>query len=295
MKQTQDKNINGLTKEQTESLVLYLQCFKSAYRFATGKDLKTVEQIIDLILEGKFTFDDVFDTYLDTCLNFKLDNKEGEFFDMNMEMFMCENYFPPKEKQVNEGAWIKIRTENGFEVHYAKKTNRKRRFNEEYEKIYDKLTCSFKQTIKGLSDFNNTKKVEEVLSPTKKEKQKKLRDILSELIIREIIGIKPYEIKINRTKSKTEYFLPYQYEIIDDVEEFSNAYVAEVPGVSVKRLFTSENKDIVFYLTSRGISKKTAEMLASLKQTYFKVNMEEAMKAYNDYFKACVKIVKKKV
>ena len=111
-----------------------------------------------------------------------------------------------------------------------------------------------------------------------------LQKQLVELAVRMLIELKPYEIKISRTKSQIEYYLPYQYEIVDNIEMYSNAYIATTTGLSIKSLYTSENNDAVFYLRSRGISERTARIMAAFKQTYFKVNMDEAINEYNKSF-----------
>lgn len=268
-----------LTKDELEYLKEYFIVFARAYMLQTGNKLTTVEQVIEVINKGDFTFDDVFDSHLDTTL-FHLPYKTNIYWDDNMSLFSRENYFPYKDKRIGEGAWIKIRTENGFEVHYAKVSNRKRRFHEEHEKIGNQLLNLFKRKTKELKNVEN--KVDDVLSPAVKAKQKALEDTLKCLEIRQAIGLKLYEVKIQRTKSVIEYYLPSQYEIVQDIDEFSDAYVSSLPGISIKSLYSSQNKDAVFYLQSRGISKKVAEMMAALKQTYFKVNMVEAIDAYNE-------------
>ncbi len=277
-----------LTKEQLEHLSLYLLCFKKAYYIQTGKKLETVDQIIDTINEGVFEFEDVFTTYLDQCCN-EIGEEDSYFLDYNIERFNCENYFPSSNKKVNEGKWIKLRTSVGFEVHFARTSNRKRRFSEELEKIEKKLSSLFNSQLKGLQDSN--KKVDEVITPAKKKKAEELQNQISELRVRMLIGLRPYEVRINRTKTKVEYYHPYQYEIVEDIQEFSDAYVNKITGVNVKSLYTSQNEDAVFYLRSRGISERAARMLALLKQTYFIVDMNKAIDEYNRQIREAVVFV----
>ena len=281
-------NKSELTKEETEYLIQYFSCVKKAYYIQFHKELETVEQIVAVIKSGEFTFEDVFATYLDGRFDL-LDREAEHYLEDNMQMFECENFFPNKDKRVDDGAWIKIRTENGFEVHYAKVSHRKRRFEEEHIAVQKQLMNFMNKQLKDIQD--QTKKVEEVSTPKAKAKQNALKDKLLELEVMSVIAIKPYEVKIMRTKSVAEYYLPYQYEVVKDIDEFSNGYIQNLPGISSKSLYSSQNKDAVFYLQSRGITKKVAEMMAALKQTYFKVNMIEAMDAYNTFLRKNVKFV----
>lgn len=282
------KKEKKFTEDELEFIRLYFTAFIKAFYIQTNTKLTTPEQVLDEIIKGEFTFEDVFMTHIDISLR-TVEKEEGEYWDDNMNMFDFENYFPTKAKRVEEGAWIKIRTENGFEVHYAKRSNRKRRFVEELEQVHKKLLSSLKGSAKELETSN--KKVSEILTDKVKSTRKSLEDKKIELSLRMDIGLNPYEVKINRTKSQVEYYLPYQYEIVENIEEFSDAYINNVPCVSTKMIFTSQNKDAVFYLQSRGISKKVAEMMATLKQTYFKVNMVEALEIYNKSFRERVQLV----
>ena len=251
-----------MTKEQVEIISEYLLIFQKAYILTTGKKLETVEQILELIKSGKFTFeDDVWGIYLDATLQ-ELSNSESEYFDNHIEDFFCEVYFPEDNKRLPDGgAWVKIRTETGFEVHFAKKSLRKKRWNE-------LIAAELKSSKRNMN-------------LSKLDKAQISLDAITELRIREAIKLAPYEIYINRTKAKKEYYFTNQYTIVDDIERFSEAYMASITGVYSKNLYTSVNKDAIFYLQSRGIPKKVAEIMASLKQMYFIVNIEEAMGEYN--------------
>ncbi len=285
-----------LTAEQLEHLRVYLEMYARAYYFLTRIKLTTVDEVIDLIMNDVITFEDVFDVYVDKCFKDNGDDDEEDFWERHMEKFMYENYYPNNNKNVNEGAWIKIRTENGFEVHYAKKSNRKRRYNEEYAELlkqYQRIgNTSINRMTRELAGVTELDPTATELSKRERVKMDTLSDKMKEIAVRILLALPVYEVKINRTKSSLEYYLPYQYEIVTDIDEFSDAYVAGLPGVTAKSLYTSQNSDAVFYLQSRGISKKVAEMMAALKQTYFKVDMITAMKAYDDMLKSRIKFVK---
>ena len=57
-------NQQVINKEKLEYLKTYITTFARAYMLATGKKLTTVDQILELIESGEFTFEDMFDVYL---------------------------------------------------------------------------------------------------------------------------------------------------------------------------------------------------------------------------------------
>ena len=78
-----------LSEELKKQCILFLQCFRSAYYSQMRVKLTTVDQIIDVISKKIFTFDDVFDTYLEQCvgrLTEYLSLEDSIFFDDNLEM-----------------------------------------------------------------------------------------------------------------------------------------------------------------------------------------------------------------
>ena len=265
---------NKLSKEEIKSLVLYLQCFRSAYYFMMHKELETVEQIVEVIKSGDFTFEDVFMTHIDAVL---LHNtEEGEYWDDHMSMFDYKNFFPGN-KSVGDGSWIKIRTEHGYEVHYAKRSVRKRRFDEELRVVYGKLEGLLMKEIKNPNSKINPK-------------IKIYEDRILMLKTYSLIGIKPYEVFIKRSKSVTEYYMPYQYEIVEDISDLSEACMEGLVGIKIKSLFTKEQEDVIFYLMSRGISEGMARIMASLNQSYFSVNMDLMIEEYNQQLSKAIKI-----
>jgi hypothetical protein len=284
-----------LTKDQCEYLARYFFMYKKAYYFITGNKLNTVEEIMNIILSDKITFEDIYNVFLDERFTALASEADEIYWDDNMEKFECMNYFPDHTKNVGDGSWIKIRNENGFEIHYAKKSGRKRRYEEEYSELVSKYSRVGNKTIQDLTDALSGdvgQLRDEKVSKANEAKMEKLQNELKELSLRIVIGIPLYEVKIYRTKSSIEYYLPYQYELVEDIAEFSDAYVNNIPGVHGKTLYTSQNADAVFYLQSRGISKKNAEMMAALKQTYFVVNMRESMEAYNNIMRKQIEFVK---
>jgi len=236
-----------------------------------------------------------------TYIDYKLGvlNENEHYWDDHMEMFDYENYFP-REKKVNDGCWIKIRTKNGYEVHYAKQSIRKRRFNEELSLALKKLNRTISKTTNNLkSDISEIKKIgnlafqNKTKSDTKNtEKLNYLKDKVSMLSVYLEIGLKPYEVFINRNKSKKEYYMPYQYELVDDIEDLSNACISKLTGVNIKAISNTVNEEAVFYLRSRGISEAMAILMASLKQSYFTVNTDDMITEYNKFIKNVVFVEK---
>lgn len=246
-----------------------LPSLKKFYYLATKEKLSVASQITSLLeSDSRYDFDDVWGNYLDDVLD-DITEEQSEYFDYNIERFDSEVYFPSDSKILPNGAWVKIRTTTGFEVHFAKKSHIKRRWEELIQK---ELTS-----------------VERFLSAKGSVKSGERLNRIDELMIRKKIGLQPYEIYVAKTKSSKKYFLTNEYEIIDDVETFAEAYIQGTVGVSSKKIYTSQNKDAVFYLQSRGIPKKVAEVMASLKQMYFTVNMNEAITEYNRQWEESLK------
>ena len=269
-----------LTQDQIESIVLYLRCFRNGYYSATGKKLETAEQIIDLIRSKEFTFEDVFMTYIDQQLD---DHNPDYYWDDHMEQFACENFFPGEAKNVGDGMWIKVRTDNGFQLHYAKRSIRRRRFEEEYTALSTKMIAMARKQVRNVEQSKDNTVLD--------KKTKIIHDKLNMLKIYAHIGLKPYEVVAKISKSKSVYFMPYQYEIVDDINEFIEGCMNSIVGINIKATGKSDNEEAVFYLRSRGISEGMARIMTSLKHSYFDVDMKLMMDEYNRQWKENVVIV----
>lgn len=274
--------MSKLSKKEIEHLKLYLLLFQKAYYLASGKTLTDVNQLIDLIKGGTFTFEDCFDVFVGSRTENLSDELEDFLLD-NLDAFSSENYFGG-EKNVGTGAWIKIRTENGFELHYAKRSTRKIRLNEVLDKENTRVNKILAKVTKSISSGEINNELEKLKNNNK----------LREAQLRSYIGLIPYEVRIRRSKTKTEYYLPYQYEMVTDIDEFADAYKNNTPFLEMKTLFTNENKEAIFYLQSRGISKKVAQILASLNQSYFTFDMVGGMEFLNNQFKSKIVLVESK-
>lgn len=255
-----------LTDEQV--LTIYLK-YSWLYKRHTGKNLSDTS-ISEAMKE--FTFDDMFMEYVNQVSR-DWNEKENIYWDDNMDKFDGENYFVPESKIIGESTWVKIRTENGYELHLAKRSLRKRRWDELILVQLKKLTSINKQITKRLNAgiLDNSK-----LS----SKSDEIENNLLELKIRKSIFVTPYEIKIRRTKTVYEYLLPYQYEIMD-VEETVDYFIEGIKQITIKSFFNSDNKEKIFYLRTRGIPEKIAIVLSSLKDCYFKVDLKSMNEEYH--------------
>lgn len=270
------KTQNNLSK--TDEILIYLN-YEWYYNLNTGKKLSntTIEEALK-----EFTFDDMFMEYVNQVSR-NWSEKESIYWDDNMEKFDVQNYLVPDEKLINNKAWIKVRTENGYEVHYASRSMRKRRWNELLVDLLNKSSLITKQITKRLSNG--------ILDNEKLDaKLKEIDTQIIELKIRESIKVKPYEVKIRRTKTKFEYLLPYQYEVID-VEETVESFLGGIKQITIKSFFNSDNEDKIFYLRTRGIPHKMAIVLSSLKDCYFKVDIVGMINEYNEQLKNSIQFI----
>ena len=268
------------TLSDEEVLKIYYQ-YSRLYKYNTGKNLEatTIEKAMK-----EFTFDDMFMEYVNQISD-EWTEEQGIFWDDNMGMFDVENYFVPDEKIIGESTWIKVRTDNGYELHLAKRSIRKRRWNETITELLKQATKINIQLRKRINaGFLDNPKLE--------LKNKEITAKINETYLRKSIGIQPYEVKIRRTKTTYEYLLPYQYEIMD-VEETVDHFVNGIKQITIKSFFNSDNKDKIFYLRTRGIPEKIAIVLSSLKDCYFKIDIASMLEEYNKQIRDSFQIITK--
>jgi len=256
------------SKQEIERLVNLLNSpgFALAYLLETGKKLETVEQAVDAFIEGIVTLEDMFHARLDHIFIHAPYDIQCTWED-HMKKFDFENYFPFEKRLPEGGAWIKLRTDNGYQLHNAKVSSRKRRLNEEI----DKIKLSLSKELKKDHDTINL------------EKMNHLKNEMLILSTYRTIALPLYEIRYNRTKTKVEYINPYQYEICsdEDLQLILNAVRGRVTGVKMRNLYSAVSKDQIFYLQTRGISREEAMILANLKQCYFEVDIVGMTEEYN--------------
>ena len=200
------------------------------------------------------TEEDFFDL-LDLRFNFN-DEVDEVIFDY-------QNFFP-KEKSVEEGKWIKVPTDIGFNIYYAKSSTKKLN-----ETLINRKIKSLQKKLNAETNLDKQLKFTE-----------DLMNLAKEAVTASLLEIFAYDLKyakIKISKSKSEFLLPYQYEIINsDIEEYIAAICDEQnsDAVKFKHIFSSDNEDQIFYIRSRGISKETAILMADLKNAYFIVDTQ---------------------
>ena len=189
--------------------------------------------------------------------------------DDNITIFQPQNFFPALyNKDVGLGAWIKVRTEEGWNVYWAKKAPRKRL---SAEQIQRQIRTISRKSERVKQDLDTTAAdCEEVL-----QLNKKLRVAL---MVNEWPADLRY-VSIMKSRSKKEFILPDEYELVTDISLYIEAVKCKMNQTAVKyrSYFTAEDKDQIFYLRSRGIDKDTAILMAKLKQVYFTVNVQDLL------------------
>lgn len=269
------------TLSNDQFLIIY-EKYAWLYRLNTGKKLSdtTVEEAFK-----EFTFEDMFMEYVNQ-ISKDWSEAENIYWDENMEKFDVINYFVPDEKILIEKMWIKVKTETGYELHLASRSLRKRRWNELLVNLYRKGSSINKQILKRIdAGFTDNERLD--------SKNLEIQNQIHELNIRVSIYISPYEVKIRRTKTQYEYLLPYQYEIVD-IEETVDYFLKGIKQITIKSFFNSDNNEKIFYLRTRGIPEKIAIVLSSLKDCYFKVDIESMLKEYNQQIRDSFQIIKKR-
>lgn len=270
---------NTLSQEHQEFIDLVtsdgFKNYAYYYSLHTGKRLRTVDDLINCLCDDTITPEDLF---FERMNHFKWRDELEYHWEDNMESFAYEVYFPKKDKIVGDGAWIKVRTENGYEVHWAKRSKRKIRYDELYRsklKQYEKVLKSIKLEMKS----DEIKSINDKADILKKE--------LNYLEVRIYIGLQPYEVFYNRTKTQKRYLHVDQYEIVD-VDEHIEYVMSNLNVVKVRNLFTAQDKDVIFYMQQRGIPKDLAMLMSNLKHCYFIVNIKEAIDQNNDAIKMSI-------
>lgn len=235
--------------------------YAKMYLIARGVKVDSLDKLIDLILDDSFTLQDMFDERFNFI---DLAEDEEDFWLSNLEMFDFKNYFPEGAHYVGQGAWIKVRTENGFAIRFAKKSTRRLRFEELY-----------------ISEMNKAMKRMKTMEfdPNKENRASKT---IKEYAIRMKIGMRPYEVWYWRTKTRKTYLMPYQYELVPDIDEYIKYASQNVTHLKVHPIYDGNNSDKIHYIMSRGIPKKVATIMAGIGECYFTFNMDKGMEKFNN-------------
>ena len=239
-----------------------------------------IEDIVKMLKEkgfGRYTektpikSEEEYCELLEQQFNFGSD----EYYDLDESFWAYENFFP-ENKSVGEGAWIKVKTEIGYNVYFAKRTIK--RFNK--LDVQRKIKNQSNQADKILEIAQNTVEHDEALVIIEKgmKKVKSNKDLCKELMRAEMLEeleLEPYCVKYRVSKSTWKTVMPCDYEMISDIEAYVKTIseLGKTEAVTYKSIFTYLDENIIFYLQSRGISRDTAIMLAKLKDCYFICNV----------------------
>lgn len=217
-------------------------------------------------LESPFTeeefelIEEIFCAQIDHI--FEIDDMSTDEFD---NLFQLENFYPAfVKKDVGSGSWIRIATETGYNVYWAKAAPQKRISEEQLRRQHKKLNHLPKKTVSQLN---------------------KILSLVDEIKAALLIKQFPHELKyvrIMRTRTQSEYVLPYQYEIVNDIQLYTEVIRDKMNkgAVKYKSYFTKQDEDQVFYLQSRGIDRDTAVLMCKLQQVYFQVDVPKLFANY---------------
>lgn len=218
--------------------------------------------------------DDIFEVHteiLDACISDEeyrcLSPVRQDVID---EIFDFDNFFPDPEKRSIEpgGSWIRIPTETGFDVRFAKPWRRT-----EFPKVFIREKTGFdisrpKLTLKQFEAISN----EQVYVP------------IAALIMQQYLFIwrekygKPFRLPLAVCalgKRKKLYLQPKEFEVVGpDFMRIAEWSYKPGSGVTFHRIFNErQDKDRVHYLMSRGIPRKQSEVMVSMETGMFKVDM----------------------
>jgi hypothetical protein len=207
-------------------------------------------------------FDEIEEHFFDY---FDLTTNHDQFdFDTFEKYVQVQNFFPHLVgKDVGSGSWVKVKSDLGYNVYWAKKSNKIL----SVEKLTRKLT--------GMTKVNKN-----IELGVLKGKIEELNEIKKEIDLFSYLLTLPFEIqfvKILKGKNNFDYILPSTFEMVEDVTIYTDALMDGMNGgaVKVKEHFTSADEDKVFYLQSRGISREIAVMMVKLQHCHFVIDTQK--------------------
>lgn len=193
---------------------------------------------------------------------------EEEYQDDTFDtIFELQNFFPAfVKKDVGSGSWVRVKTDEGYNVYWAKKAPQKRISAEALQRKISKVNRLIDDAKKE-NDYDKSMKLLDKVGVLMKEY--KIATWINEYLF------EPKFIKIMVTRSKAEYLLPYQYELVNDISLYTAVIKDKMNqgAVKYKSYFTKEDEDQIFYLQSRGIDRETAVLMCKLQQVYFVVDV----------------------
>jgi hypothetical protein len=197
--------------------------------------------------------EELFGTYIETTFGYNTSYIDG--FD---ELFQLQNFFPYfVGKNIDEGKWIRVKSEAGYNIYWAKHSNK---------------ILSIDKIQRDLKKLNSKSDTLEVIN----KKLKLTNDLTLAQYVNEMPSPLKY-VKALRTKTQWLYLLPHEYEIVTDIQLYVNAVLDKdvKKSVKYKQLFTKQDNDQIHYMQSRGIPRDVAVMMSRLEQCYFTVDVQE--------------------
>jgi hypothetical protein len=189
-------------------------------------------------------------------------------------IFELQNFFPSfVKKDVGSGSWVRVKTDEGYNIYWAKNAPQKRISAEALQRKIAKANRLIDQARIELKHEKATKLLDQVGILMK---EYKIATWINAYIF------EPKFIKIMVTRSKAEYLLPYQYELVNDISLYTTVIKDKMNQGAVKyrSYFTKADEDQIFYLRSRGIDKDTAILMCKLQQVYFVVDVPKLFANY---------------
>jgi hypothetical protein len=205
--------------------------------------------------------EEFFYDYLDTIFDFE------DWDDFSELYIQFQNFFPALVgKDVGSGSWIKIPTDTGYNVYWAKHSNKV--LNSEDLMRKSKRIVSRSKTKEGSTSDEIGKSLDKL------NKSEELNNLAKVGIMANLMPSNLKFVKYLRTRTQWEYILPHQYELVSDIQLYMDAVQDRMNqnAVKYKQLFTKQDEDQIFYLQSRGIPRETAVMMCKLQQCYFTVD-----------------------
>lgn len=227
--------------------------------------IKIVHPIVALLNAGKMSeyVEMNFYEWLDEEYPFG-DSMGDEIEDLINEGKINLTDFAYLDKDPGEsGAWIKIRTERGFELHFAKRARKKIDYLNDFHKLARKRT-------EGKDSQDLEKMMKEM--------------VYLGFLTR--IDASPVFVRYQRTKSQEKYLRPSEYELVDDIDFYIDTFLSlKTKNIKMHTIWNERNQDQVFYLQSRGISKERAQLMASMERCWFEVDIIGCCDEYNEQIK----------
>jgi len=175
------------------------------------------------------------------------------------------NDFAYMSKDPGEGAWVKIRTERGFELRFVKRSAKK---------------IDWWKELHGIG---------RALKRHSLDQLKEDGERLLYLKVLDLFQVSPVFVKYQRTKSQVEYLLPSQYEIVEDIDEYIDVFLgATTKNIKMHTIWNERNRDQVFYLQSRGISRERAQLMAAMTSCWFEVDIVGACEELNEQTRSSI-------